>query len=215
MRTLRSTLTLTFVLAILPLRLACGDPSPLDVVQDDVKRALSKREAQEQRELYGAKWFVPGTNYTSLFMGKFGVKNLLEWIGKYPADYIGGKETLLHEREYVGCEKIYKDKFKREYALLILVPHPKYSTISELGLIKKFSALEPPKLPVSISEQVVLKNHADATIHFIQGGGISLLIKGNRGSLVNVYAPKAAKAGEVTDFIEQFDLNRLWRKLDS
>ena len=205
---------ISLVLSI-PLLNLYAQPSPLAEVQEQIKRSTQKEEARDTRELLGAKWFTPGANFTSIFIEKNGAKLLLDWVGRYPQDFLAGGETILRGREYIGIQKEFRDKVKREYRLVIMVPHPKYTAMADMKLLKDIARLEPPALPVSVSEDLTLQDGNEGTLYFIKGGGISLLIKGNKGCRFSVYMPKGVRAADITSFTSQLDINRLWRKLDS
>ena len=184
--------------------------------EEVIRKMTGRTQTQEAKQLLSGKWLTAGTNFTSVFIHSKGPLYLLDWSGSIVKGFT--PETTRHsyrELEYVGATTNFKDENFINLVLTILVPHPKYRSSVDLGLIPEFAKLSPPTLKVVSSKPVELKNGMSATVYAHEDGNCSALVKLTKNSVLNVDAPSCAAEKSIIEFLNSINLERVNLKLDS
>lgn len=180
-----------------------------------VSRATKHQEAQNRKELLGARWFVAGSNFAKVFIDKKGPLIALDWLGTIIHDFSAGKDGAIRKVEYVRGDRVFTDeKFKR-VVVTILVPHPKYASIVDLGLIEVFSSIEPPRLHVVAEHPLSIKGAKSATLYQNEKGDYSIVVKLPRNAVVNITSTERGMRERLQGFAQGLDFERLAQKLMS
>jgi len=187
----------------------------LKKIEQSLARKGSNQQRHDQKQLLSGKWFTAGTNFARLFLSEKGPLNLLDWLGTVIPGYIPGNESPFRRSEFIGAQKSFRDPNLNELLLLILVPHPKFAPVVELGLQASFAKHEPPQLRIIASETVELRSGYEATIYSHDSGACSLVVKGPKSSLLNLEVKSCAIKASLIDFAQKLDIERLAMKLQS
>lgn len=195
---------------------AHGDSlSQLKKIQREIAGENHAKQAKEHKQLLSGKWLEAGTNFARLFLSEKGPLNLLDWLGTVIPGFSPGNDASIRETEYVGATKSFRDEELNEFTLLVLVPHPKYSSEVGLGLERRFAENEPPYLKVLSSEKIELRAGYSAVLYAQEEGACSLVIKTVRNSMINLSAKTCALKSTLIDLAQKLDLERLSMKLQS
>jgi len=190
-----------------------GDP--LTELSTQVLHGGRSHELKEQKELFGAKWFTAGTNFSGIFIERKGPLKLLDWVGYVMPGFTPGQQAGERKTEYIKAERIFTDDEFNPIKVLILVPHPKYAPSVELGLIPAFYELQPPRLRASIETPVTVKGALGATLYQTDKGDYSLLIRLPRNAVLNISSTAAGTKKHILDLGNKLDVERLAQKLQS
>ena len=187
----------------------------LTPVETAVSKTAKKTRAREVKELYAGKWLEPGTNFTAIFINGKGPLKLLDWIGSVFEDITPGPENLLRSEEFVGAEKVFKDSHFNELHVTILVPHPKFKSVVELGLLPAFSKFEPPALRLDSTEDITISHSLGSKLYVHEDGSCSIVIKLPKSSMINVGVKSCGNKDSLAYLAKKLDVERLSMKLQS
>jgi len=188
---------------------------PLEIVAAQVARKERSHEGKERRELYGARWFVAGTNFSSLFVERKGAKRLLDWVGYVIPGFTPGRENAERKVEYLLAERIFLDDHFKPIRVLILVPHPKYAASVDMGLIEQFFVLHPPRLRAAAQTPVEIKGAVKSTLYQDFNGDFSLLMKLPKNAVIQISATAPGMKPKILDLASKLDIERLAQKMQS
>lgn len=215
MREIITTFTLTVALVC-----AVGSYVPEASAGDNLQdlldsRVLTKFETDARAkdpERRSPKWLPRNTNWAKMFYTSYGARIIHHWLDVGNPEYkVTHKFAMIHP-QYARSIRKYR-VLNKEVQVEVLVPHPRYLEMADFNLVKAFGEMEPPKLEVEYSEDLIIKN-LDAKLHYKPDSQCSILIKLNRASRINFSAP-CDDLQEMTDLAEDMSYSRFQHKLDT
>lgn len=219
---LRALTPFASAVCIVILLLCSGEAGVRAEALDDLRKideALNKKSQtkknKEARLLLSGKWLVAGSNFARLFLQEKGPLNLLEWVGTVIPGFTPRAEASRRKPEYVSAEKTFRDHNLNQLVLTILVPHPKFASVVDLGLEADFARYEPPFIKILASEKIELRAGFSAMVYSHDDGACSLVIKAPRSSMINISGKTCAIKSSLIDLAQKLDLERLSMKLQS
>ncbi len=184
-------------------------------MQKDLAKKQRAVKVKESKLLWGGKWLVAGSNFARLFLSEKGPLNLLDWLGSTIPGFTPGIEHTLRKDEYITASKNFRDENLNDIELLVLVPHPKYASVVDMGLQSEFAAHEPPHLKIIASDKIELRAGFSAIVYTHDNGDCSLAIKAPRSCLIVIEVKSCSLKGSLIDLAQKLDLERLSMKLQS
>lgn len=214
---LQSLSRLLACLSFLSLFVAIG---AVPTFADPLKELMNSPEMQQfdkswtAEDINGPRWFKPGTEFTSIFVNADGFLELNVWVAPASGVYVGGAQSGVRSHEHVETERVYSAANMNDIRVRILVPHPKYVSMIQFGLVAAFAELEPPALRFENKEDITVRGRK-ATLYTLKNGSCMLLFKLTKGSVVQLSQNECRSLKDLVGLGELLDLARLERKLNS
>ncbi len=191
-----------------------GYADPLSDVMESPAYKRIDRPTRGKNGLYSAKWLTPGSSFYSIFSNPKGAALLLDWLGVGSLGLTLGAVESHRYPEYVVASRALLTEDLGRIEISARVPHPKFKDTIEVGLVTAFVALEPPQLKILYSKPVQIGEVA-AMYYEHEDGACSLVIKGDRGSLVNIQTPSLKHAEVLSEIAAKLDIARFNERLTS
>jgi hypothetical protein len=194
--------------------------APLWSIADPLKELMRSPEMQKfdqgwtAEDINGPRWFKLGTEFASIFVDRDGLFELNVWIAPASGIFVGGAQSGNRFNEHVETERVYSAANMNDIRVRILVPHPKYASMIQFGLVAAFAQLEPPTLRFENKEDIVVRNRK-AVLYTLNNGSCMLLFRLNKGAVVQLSQNECRSLKDLVSLGELLDLARLERKLDS
>lgn len=164
--------------------------------------------------LYTTRYFKPGTNYASVFVEGEGHLELQSWLSPNEGGFDGGHIQGQKTREYIEARRTFTSEKTGDIQVRVIVPHPKYISMIEYGLIRVFKEIEPPLLEVTNEETIDIRGNK-ATLYMHSDKGCSLKIHSARASVIQLMQTECVGLHHLVTLAEALDIRRFERKLDS
>lgn len=154
-------------------------------------------------------WFST-PNLKRVFQNKKAAYAILEWLEVGEAPLFSTEERVEQSEEFVKVMARYKLSDEKSVATVILVPHPKFLSARQAGLIKEFNRnefvgvpnLKLEDLTVAHSKAKLIKSDKESVVLFaLPHGGLLRFSAG------------AGDSDELIQFIEKLNIGRLVSKL--
>jgi len=172
------------------------------------------RRLVDGRELYGKRWLNPGSSFARVFTEERGGKLLLDWLGISSTGMTLGALNTDLKPEYASATRELLSKDLKKISVSAFLPHPKYRDTISLGLVAAFLEVEPPRLKILYSKVVKLQG-TDGTAYEHETGAYSIVVKGNKGSLVVLQTKRIDDSEMLLEFAKKLDFVRFTERLDS
>ena len=154
----------------------------------------------------------PDSNMHLIFSRRSKIKYLNAWVAPNDRKFLPGKERFDGNPQHVVAERSFTSPTGQVVTTRIFVAHPHYTDIAELGLMREFAELKPPRLASDFSLPVKVQG-VDAVAYRTISGGLALWIPVTRGVVIQMKTPKWADLQSTLELAERLDLNRLRTKL--
>lgn len=209
------------LLASILLVTVCGtcQAQPLrEVLKSEQLRALDNQTRHSRRAKHEARKQADQTNFDKVFnKSDGGPRNLLDWLGR-PDDelYIPGATSVRIHKDFALAERRYAlPKQGLNIHLTVLVPAPENIAAVQYGLFKEASALLPPINRKEDEAEKLKHGQFEAELFSDKENQCALVVKLTKGTIFNLSTPVCEKRAELIKLMEQLDLKRLNRKLDT
>lgn len=207
------TLPLWALLGTIALAAQSGAAAPLeDILTSEVMKTF---ETQTEDAVYKKnidKELPPNSNLRRIFVKKSGALQLNVWLAPNERTFLPGKQKSYRVNEYVMAERIFTRADGMVLNLQTYVAHPHYVRIADLGLLKAWAELKPPKLATTFSMPVTIQG-IPTTAYKTAAGGVAVSIPVMSGAIVHLTTPKWTDLGTALEFAEKLDIARLRTKL--
>ncbi len=214
---LRTALT-TSLICLAPLIYAtsasAADPL-LKVLNSDQLTDVTKA-AQKLQSKNKTSFFDPQTNYGSLFGNnkeKVG-ERVIGWLSESLTQYSPETLEALYEQEYLQVTATFERNLPVPVGVSVVIPHPRYSTAAEYGLLQATKLLIPNKSQVASYEEIYIHDKA-TTLYYLKDGGCLIHQRLERSTTLSLFSRECAKLTKILDFANALDIPRLNRKLNS
>lgn len=205
------------LLSVALLALLCSADSAFsDALQDvvDAHPEFGQRYHGIDPELFRPKWLNPDSNFGKVFLEPKGALQLLNWIRINIEEYSPKADESKLKSEFISSKRTYVSRNSTTIHMRVLLPHPKYLTTRELGLIAEFEAMEPPVLQALYSKRIMLGAH-EATLYEEAQGSCSIVLKITKGAVINFSTPSCDAKEDLIEFAKKARVERLISKLES
>ncbi len=192
-----------------------ANASPLDeVINSPLMRDfdLQTQDSVNQKSLRGK--LKPDSNMQTIFSRRSKIKNLNAWVAPNDRKFLPSKERFDGNAQYVVAERTFTSITGQVVITRIFVAHPHYTDIAELGLMREFAELKPPRLKSDYSLPVKVQG-TDAIAYRTAGGALALWIPVMKGVVIQMKTAKWADLQPTLDFAERLDFDRLRTKLET
>lgn len=199
------------VVSIFASSAACADPlSDLDRSPEMLKFNSGARGD----DLYSERYMKEDSNFAAVFLSSEGYTNLQNWVAPAEGGFTAGVISGLRNPEYVEAIRSFTSDKTSEIKVRILLPHPKYVSMLEYGLVKAFADAEPPNLEYVNKESIDIRGtHAD--IYVLKENRCALVMHVAKSALVQLTQTDCKGLNSIVTLAELLDLKRLERKLES
>lgn len=207
-----SSLVALTILTVQPNLSAHADPLS-EVIESKAFKRID-RPQHGKSGLYTSKWFTPGSSFEAVFVDPKGGSLLLDWLGVGSLGLTLGALESHRVLEYVMASRVLLTEDLGRIEISARVPHPKFRDTIEMGLIDAFVNLEPPKLKILYSKQIAVGEES-AMYYEHEDGACSVVLKGSRGSLINIFTPSPKHCEVLGDIANKLDLTRFNERLNA
>jgi hypothetical protein len=210
----------SFVMALVTIAPQHVHASPLDDLQDsNVMRSFENKDpAYVNKGRSGGKPLVggidPSSNLASLWLETSGPLLLLNWANIKVPFYDLTKTLPRAKDSGVEVQAQLSDKSQFKLAVTIRVPHPSIEPLVKAGILKEYTEFLLPSSEVEAQRSLSLDGATATFIHSVKGE-CSVTIPIAHHGVINVSTKSCERSEELIHVVEQFDIVRLNRKLNS
>lgn len=166
----------------------------------------------------GDKWLKALHNFSRIFESDKAVRLIDSWLGLRDLNFKQIRSRHLLFDAYAVSERIFRSDRNNFVKLQVYVPHPRYKFMAQFNLITAFAELEPPRLDVEYTEDIIIQQHA-GHLHqhkqtLEQPQLCSILLKLSKQARINVISTCSATK-DMIELANQISLERFKDKLNS
>ncbi len=163
---------------------------PLDALRRTTvyRSALGSRSGivkSNNKELYSAKWFEPGSFYGQLFLSEKGYLNIYEWL-QVPSTYSLVETNVTRENEFLLTSRSFLSSKSQFIEMLVMAPHPRSFEAIKLGLVPNYQALFPKDNEIEERSMVDIDERRKAELVVIKSGASRLIYTSGAGTRIMV-----------------------------
>ncbi|RMG42758.1 MAG: hypothetical protein D6719_05525 [Candidatus Dadabacteria bacterium] len=175
--------------------------------------SLESRQIMNRNARRGRVWIKKGSSLYKIFNPSVGGPSLLiNWIGGNISGYRKINEHAQIKYEYAYASAKYQNSNEKQFKVEVLLPHPKYRSSVEFGLIQAFNKYKPPVLKVKKQEVMSIKGHK-ARLYISTANNCSIVLNTLKSGLINIAQSDCRDFKGIIKFARSLDLIRLKRKL--
>ena len=155
------------------------------------------------------------SEYSSLFVNQRGVMQLVEWTAPYVQGYTKYALDAEKNPDFVRAFAKYAARDSAEqFAVEILVPHPRAIRAANLDLVEQFKLGR--AAPADVTKQDTFKvRGVDSKLYSTKNNTFKLVVPLKKGALLYINTENCKRDQDLLDFERVLDIARLNRKLDS
>lgn len=184
------------------------------VLESEEMARLEQDTPQDEEYFLSPQWLPRGTNFSYIFTSPTGIEDIIRWLFSNIPVYDPSRGSHTRKKEFVAAQQEIDLKRKQVVTISVLVPHPKFRSLVEYGLVKEFKRLEPPELAIKSSSVVTIANK-QGTLYNEDGGSCSVLLKLVERSVLQTRLNDCPDPQALIDFTATLDIARLEAKLES
>ena len=166
----------------------------------------------------GEKWLKPLHNFSRIFESEKSVLLIDSWLGLRDITFKQLRSQHLLFDDFAISKRIFKSDRNNLMKLEVLIPHPRFQFMAQFNLITAFAELEPPRLDVEYTEDIIIQQMAGHLHQHKQKNGdpqlCSILLKLSKEARINIVSTCSATK-DMIELANQLSIERFKEKLNS
>lgn len=180
-------------------------------VEQDTFVAKSRRQGKGTNEAW-LRGIQPGTNFAMLFEKNQGARLLTRWLDAPHTPFKVVEDLALRRQDVAFAQMELRGKLGEQLTLSVYAPHPSYYPMVQLKVVREYSEMEPPLLPVVHQEEVDVNGYK-GHMYYTKSSGCSLLLKLERYSIVRIKTNDCRNAALLPQLARELDIKRFNSKI--